>query len=107
MRMLRRLWQDERAAVSSLGVILLYTILALGATVGLVTLRDQIVKEYGDVATALEHLDQSFTLPNGDSFVDDVNNPATHFQDPSPPLNQYPAGLNLRRPPVPEGSALP
>jgi len=105
--MLRRLWRDERAAVSSLGVILLYTILALGATVGLVALRDQIVKEYGDVATALEHLDQSYTLPNGDSFAEDVNDPLTHFQDPSPPLNEYPAGLNLRKSPKSEGSALP
>lgn len=106
MGLLRRLWRDDRAEVSSLATILLYTIIGLGVTVGVVSLRDQIVKEYGDAAAALEHLDQSFTLPNGDSFADDVNDPDTHFQDPTPPANQYPAGLDLQRTPGAEGDAI-
>ena len=106
MRLLRRLWQDDRGEVSSLATILLYTIIGLGVTVGVVELRNQIVKEYGDAAAALEHLDQSFTLPNGDSFVDDVNDPNTHFQDPTPPANEYPAGLDLRKAPGDEGDTL-
>lgn len=106
MRLLRRLWRDDQGEVSSLATILLYTIIGLGVTVGVVSLRDQIVKEYGDVAAALEHLNQSFSIPGGGSFVDDVDNSSTHFQDPTPSANLYPAGLELRKTPTAEGGTL-
>lgn len=97
MRLLRRLWRDDRAEVSSLATILLYTIIGLGVTVGVVELRNQIVKEYGDVAAALEHLNQSYG-----TFVDDVDD-SSHFQDPA---GGTPAGLNVRKAPGDEGDVL-
>lgn len=53
------LWRDERGAVHAAMYLLLLTLVALGALVGLATYRDQVVQELGDLATALNHLDQS------------------------------------------------
>ncbi len=59
MKLLHTLWHDEAGAISAMSWLLLVTILALGTIVGLTTLRDQIVQELGDIALALENLDQS------------------------------------------------
>lgn len=40
--------------------ILMTTILGLGAVTGLVTLRNNVVQEYGDASLALENLNQSY-----------------------------------------------
>lgn len=65
MNLLQKFWRDERGEVSTLSLLLLTTIVALGAIVGLVTLRDQIVQEMGDFADALESLDQSYSSSIG------------------------------------------
>ena len=65
-----------------MALILVITLLALGATVGLTSLRDQLVQEFGDVAQALENIDQSFSSATS-SFADggapasclSINNP--------------------------------
>lgn len=54
-------WRDDRAAVSPVALIFVTTIVAIGAMVGLVTVRDQVVQQFGDVAVALEALDQSYS----------------------------------------------
>ena len=77
MRHLANLWRDERGFSTVLSTIMLVTILALGAIVGLVTVRDQLVQEFGDVATALEQLDQSFNAEGYGSYAD----PAPAFGD--------------------------
>ena len=69
MKILRRLWRDQRGSTSLAATLLLYTVLVLGMTVGLVTLRDQLVQQFGDVAAALESLDQSFHI-DGIGFSD-------------------------------------
>jgi hypothetical protein len=38
------------------------TILGIGIVAGLATLRDQMTQAFGDVASALEHLDQTYTV---------------------------------------------
>ncbi len=53
-------WRDQAGEASTLSLVLIATVLALGATVGLVTFRNQVVQELGDVAVSLERLDQSF-----------------------------------------------
>ena len=58
---LKRLWKDERGVVNTTDVILMTTILALGALVGLVSLRNQVVQELTDVATAVGFLNQSYS----------------------------------------------
>jgi Flp pilus assembly pilin Flp len=71
MKILIRLWRDQRGEASAIAVVLLYTLLALGAIVGLVAVRNQIVQELGDLAVALESLDQSYTLYGEPQFVDE------------------------------------
>ncbi len=38
------------------------TILGIGIVAGLATLRDQMTQAFADVASALEHLDQTYTV---------------------------------------------
>lgn len=90
-----RFWRDTRGATSIIGTLLLYTILVLGVTVGVVTLRDQIVQEFGDLAVALDSLDQSWAA-GGDGYDDD---------GPSliDPIDSEPAGISVQEDPLPEG----
>jgi hypothetical protein len=83
-----RLVRDEGGAISALGMLLLTTIVALGAIVGLATFRDQVVQELGDVALALQNLNQSFSTASMGTFVD-----LGPF--PTDPPNAPPACLNL------------
>ena len=54
-----------RGSTSAMSLLLLTSIVVLGSVVGLVTLRDQIVQELGDLAIALESLDQSYSSSIG------------------------------------------
>jgi len=96
MRMLNSLWKDERGVTGAMGLLLMATILALGAIVGLTSLRDQIVQEMGDMAVALESLDQSFDGGLLGSFVDTP----TLLTDPA---DAEPACLSVQIPPSNEG----
>ena len=62
MVLARRLWEDDLGFVVSAELILVATILVLGMIVGLVSLRDQIVQELGDVAAAFSQLNQSYSF---------------------------------------------
>ena len=58
---MNQLWKDDAAFVVSTDLVLISAILVLGLMVGLVSLRDQIVQELGDVGLAIGLLDQSYT----------------------------------------------
>jgi hypothetical protein len=58
---MQRLWRDERGFSAPVGLILVTTLVALGALVGLAHYRDQITQQFGDAAVALDHLDHSFS----------------------------------------------
>ncbi|TWT39607.1 hypothetical protein Enr8_13070 [Blastopirellula retiformator] len=58
--MRRELWRDQRGVVSAYALILVAVVLILGAVVGLTSLRDHIVQEFGDLGVAIDSLDQSF-----------------------------------------------
>lgn len=62
MNLLKRLWCDEHGFVASTDLILITTIVVLGAIVGLATLRDEVVQELGDLATAIGQLNQSYSV---------------------------------------------
>lgn len=83
----KKLWGDVRGEVNSASIILLTTILAVGAIVGLTTLRDQLVQEFGDFAAAITHLDQSYSSAYGE--YEDVG---PLFTDPA---GDPPANLNV------------
>ncbi len=103
---LLRLWRDQSGEVTFTSVILLYTLLALGATVGLVCLRNQVVQEFGDLAIALDQLDQSYSVdfvsdcPDY-SFEDEPDLGPYTFTPPNEgdPVGQPPAGISITAPP--------
>lgn len=61
----RELWRDERGTVSWISMIMTTVVVAFGAIVGLATLRDHVLQQYGDVAVGLDHLDQSWAYKTG------------------------------------------
>lgn len=95
MNLALRLWRDERGAASAASLMLLVTIVALGAIVGLTTFRDQVVQELGDLATAITSLDQSFAAGSLGTYVD----PGPLFSDTS---NAPPACMSVTQPPTNE-----
>lgn len=58
----RKLWRDECGALAGADYILALTILVIGGITGLVTVRDAAVQNLGDIAVALESLNQSYTV---------------------------------------------
>lgn len=108
-RTVRRLWGDESGFVVSSDLILISTILVIGLLAGLVTLRDQIVQELGDVAMAVGNLNQSYSVEEhtvefdgheftvaGSSFVDesDFGEGGTEEDNEDSP-GGAPAGLDV------------
>src|SRR5690606_36566299 len=75
MKLLRRLSLDTAGFITSTDLILVSTIVLIGAIVGLTTLRDQVVQELGDLGVAIGHLDQSYSFGgatitvNGETFT--------------------------------------
>ena len=61
-RIAKGLWNDESGFVVSTDLILVSTILVIGLLVGLVSLRDQIVQEFGDMAMAVGNMNQSYSF---------------------------------------------
>jgi hypothetical protein len=78
----KRLWFDEGGEASAMSLILIATIIGLGAIVGVATYRDQLVQEFGDLGVSLERLDQSFSAPHYGTFVDTVTATDTAGQPP-------------------------
>lgn len=62
MDKLLALWHDQSAAVLSSEVVLLSTVLVLGMIAGLAVLRDSVVQEMGDVASAVASFNQSYNF---------------------------------------------
>ena len=58
----KRLWGDEFGFIVSTDLLLISSILVIGLLVGLVSLRDQIVQELGDLGVAVGNLNQSYSF---------------------------------------------
>tara|TARA_R110002095_G_scaffold159356_1_gene138168 strand:- start:10898 stop:11197 length:300 start_codon:yes stop_codon:yes gene_type:complete len=95
MRIARQLWSDERGSVSPFATVLMVTILVIGIIPGVATLRDHIVQKFGDMAVALESLDQSYsyTVDGVTSEYDDSDTGTL-----TDPVGDAPAGLDLTIP---------
>lgn len=55
----------RRGSVDGASYLLLITILGIGIVCGLVTMRDQFAQQFGDVASALEQVNQSYSFTVG------------------------------------------
>jgi len=80
--MLKRLWNEEIGAIVSAEIMLVATILVIGAIVGLKSVRDSVVTELADVAQAIGNVNQSYsysgasghhTFTAGASFTDNFD----------------------------------
>jgi len=61
MRMLRTLWTDETGFIVSAELVLVATLLVIGMIVGLTTVRDTVITELADTATAIGQINQSYS----------------------------------------------
>ena len=60
-QVLSRMWKEEDG-VLSFEWVLLVTLLTIGIVSGISAARDAIIDELGDVAQAMQSLDQSYTI---------------------------------------------
>lgn len=107
----QRLWRDERGTVPYVSVILLYSILVLGAIVGLVYVRNHLIQELGDLSIAFDQLDQSYSVNYRSagcpdfSFQDEPEF-SPNFANPNDPEDLPPADIDLSVPPTAEGGVI-
>lgn len=62
MTVMGRLWADDAGVILSAELVLVATILVLGMLVGLVTIRDSVVQELGDIAQAFGTIGQDYSF---------------------------------------------
>lgn len=74
--MLGPLWKDESGYVISTELVLIASISVIGLVVGLISVRDAVVQEYGDAATAIGVLNQSYRF-DGDNHTGGTAIPAS------------------------------
>lgn len=103
---LKNLWRDERGDSSIAAYLLLVAILCLGIIPGLSAIRSHVVQEFGDVAVALQSLDQSYSFSLGS--IGGVQLPGTSVYVDTPPTDGdpdggAPAGISVGAGGTPEG----
>ena len=59
---LKKLLQCERGFVVSNELVLIATIVVVGLIVGMATIRDQVVQEFGDTSVGIGALNQSYSF---------------------------------------------
>jgi hypothetical protein len=60
-KMFLSLWNEEAGFIVSAELILVATLLVLGMVVGLQTVRDTVITELADTATAIGQINQSYS----------------------------------------------
>ena len=77
--MMHRMWADDAGFVVAAELTLVAAILVIGLLVGLVSVRDQMIQELGDVAAAVTSLNMGYSFAGitghtssvaGSEFVD-------------------------------------
>ncbi len=103
---IRQLWREEAGVIAASNYLLLVTIIAIGAIVGLSTIRNAVVQELGDVSLGLEHLDQTYTV----SYTVGTLAVNYGYTDPTNPPNDTagspPDGIDINQPAQSEGSSV-
>lgn len=101
-----RLWRDDAGASSAMMLVLLTAIVAMAAIVGLASVRDHVVQQFGDIAVALDNIDQSFSY---EVQINAVTVNEAEYIDPAPTLTDgggdAPACLMFTAPTPGEGPA--
>ena len=106
MNLWKRLGHDQTGFVVSTELILIATGVVIGMLVGLVSVRDQVVQELGDVAAAISDIDESYQYTGvaghnaiftaGSDFADRTDNcDAAQEQIVDPACVVYSACINV------------
>ena len=100
-----KLWQCERGFVVSNELVFMSAILVMGLVVGLATVRDQVVQEFGDASVGIGALNQSFSFAGvvAPDFAPVGSSPGSEFDDSVDfcdvfgldPFNAAPACINV------------
>ena len=101
-QLLIRLFRDDAGFLSSVDFMLFVAIVSIGSIIGLATVRDQVVQQFGDIGVAMENLEQTYTVNitfrNGQTkafgFTDNAS--------PTDVADQPPGGIEIAVPPVNE-----
>ncbi|MFW5693328.1 MAG: hypothetical protein ACOCWL_03845, partial [Thermoguttaceae bacterium] len=83
--------------------IVSFLALVLGIIVGLVTLRDQMVQEFGDLAVGLDKLDQSWEVQY---FWEDAPHGWSDTSTLEDPEDAEPANISVQQAPINESEPL-
>ncbi|NLF72821.1 MAG: hypothetical protein GX575_27615 [Candidatus Anammoximicrobium sp.] len=75
------LWNDQSGETSIMSLVLICAILVIGVTVGVTSLRDQLAQEFGDVAAAIQSLNQSYSAGPYGTYTDNGPFPVTNEID--------------------------
>jgi len=105
---IRGLWFDVRGSLAPIDTILVTSLTAIGAMIGLAVIRDAVVQEMGDVAVALDNVDQSFSgaivhATLGTLWIASFSDDAATLSDPA---GSEPACLDVQVSPTAEGLPL-
>lgn len=92
---LREFRRDQAGVLSVADYMLLVMIVTIGSIVGISTVRDSVAQEFGDVAVALETLQQTYTVSM--TFADGSTRTYGYIDDTplTDPAGQAPAGIDL------------
>ena len=96
-----QLRSDDRGSIHCAGYLLMATILGIGMIVGIATLRDQVVQEFGDIADSLQSLDQSYRFTLGDREYRFDDEETDSIQQTN---GEAPAGIQIHEQPTDETS---
>ena len=83
-------WRDEAGVMNAASTILMTAIIVMGGIVGLATYRDAATQVFGDLALALEKLDQSYSYSVGT-----LTSLYTDAAGEDDPLDDAPACIDL------------
>lgn len=97
-RFLIRLLHDDAGIITSVDFMLFVAIVTIGSIVGLATVRDAVVQQFGDIGVGMENLEQTYTVDitfrNGSTksfgFTDNAS--------PTDTAGQPPGGIEIAVP---------
>lgn len=93
---------DESGSIEAAAYVLMTSIVGIGMIVGLAAYRDGITQSFGDLADAMEAVNQSYTVHMTFAQIGGgtttLNFGYVDTQPPAPVAGQAPAGMNLLQP---------